>query len=111
VRECTRHTHLLLTPPYDRFCNVDHQKMASRKNVRMGSVRHKDECGLLKKWGGIAKGSVTAVDCQEVCERMCLGLCLCMYALFHTHTTTHTHLHVHTHTHTHTPACSRLHAT
>ena len=76
--------------------------MASSKNVRMGSVRHKDVCGLLKKWCGVAKGSVTAEGCQEVCERMCLGLCLCMYALFHTYNHTHTRSHVHIHTLTHT---------
>ena len=62
-------THLLLTPPYGRFCNTEHQKMASskKKNARLGSVRHKDVCGLLKTWCGVAKGSVTAADCQQVC--------------------------------------------
>jgi hypothetical protein len=46
--------------------------------VRMGSVRHKDVCGLLKKWCGVAKGSVTAEECQEVCGCVSLGLCLCL---------------------------------
>jgi hypothetical protein len=74
--------------------------MALRKKVRMSNVRHKDVCGLLKKWRGVAKGSVTSEDCQEVCECMCLGLCLCMYAFFHTYN----------HTHTLTCARTRIHA-
>ena len=93
--------HLLLTPPCGRFCNVEHQKMASSKNARMGSVRHRKIYGLLKKWCGVAKGSVSAVDCQEVCECMCLGLCLCMYALFHTYNHTHTLTCAHSHVHSH----------
>ena len=74
-------THLLLTPPYDRFCNTEHQKMASKKNARLGSVRHKDVCGLLKTWCGVARGSVTAENCQEVCGSVCICVCVDMHAL------------------------------
>jgi hypothetical protein len=90
---------------------VELQKMASSKKVRlmmMGSVRHKDVFGLLKKWCGVAQGSVTAEDCPEVSGCMCLGLCLCMYALFHTHNHTRTLTCAHTHTYTHTRTLTPL---
>jgi hypothetical protein len=59
-----------LTYVFDRFCNVSHQKMATRKGYRIGSVKHKDVCGLLKMWRDVAMGILTTEDCQEV---------VCMY--------------------------------
>ena len=91
-------------PPPSRFCSVEHQKMASSRNVRMGSVRHKDVCGLLKMKSGVAKGSVTAEDCQEVC--VCACVCVCIHSL--TYTLTHTHAHMHTHTHMHKSTRNQL---
>ena len=35
------------------------------KNSVLGSVRHKDTCGVLKMWCGVAKGSVTSVTAEE----------------------------------------------
>ena len=51
---------------FDRFCNTMHQKTSAKKNVRMGSVKHKDVCGLLKIWRGVEKGIVEFEDCREV---------------------------------------------
>jgi hypothetical protein len=67
--------------------------------VSMGTVRHKHVCGLLKTWCGVAKGSVTAEDCQEVCVSVCVWVCACVSF---TDTTTHTHAHMCTLTFTHT---------
>jgi hypothetical protein len=72
--------------------------MASKKNQRMGSVRHKDVCGLLKTWCGVAKGDVTAEDCQQVCE--CMRLCLCRHlnalSLADAGTGSNVYTHIHT---------------
>ena len=46
-----------------RFCSADHQKMASKSVASGGSFihgRHKDICGLLGKWRGVGKDSVSA---------------------------------------------------
>ena len=45
-----------------RFCNEDHQKMASKSVAAGGSLwtaRHKDICGLLGKWRGVEKDGVS----------------------------------------------------
>ena len=45
-----------------RFCNKDHQKMASKSVAEGGNVwigRHKDICGLLRKWRGVKKDGVS----------------------------------------------------
>ena len=106
----TIRTHLLLTSPHGRFCNTKHQKMASKKNQRMGSVRHKDVCGLLKTWCGVAKGAVTAEDCQQVLG--CMYLCLFKYARSVSrrcrYRLTCVHTHTHAHTFSHAAAHSRL---
>ena len=47
-----------------RFCSVDHQKMANRnKAVVWNRERHKDICGLLKKWKQVEKGRMAADSC------------------------------------------------
>ena len=47
-----------------RFCSVDHQKMANRnKDMIVWEERHKDICGLLKKWKQVKKGCVAADSC------------------------------------------------
>ena len=51
-----------------RFCNVDHQKLASRPNNKGGvpwNERHKDICGLLKKWKQVHKGRMSADECTS----------------------------------------------
>ena len=43
-----------------RFCNADHQRMASRRAACGGSVwkaRHKDICGILRTWREVVKGA------------------------------------------------------
>ena len=45
-----------------RFCNEDHQRMASKKGGRK-PVRHKDVCSLLRKWRQVVKGKATAESC------------------------------------------------
>jgi len=45
-----------------RFCNEDHQRMASKKGGRK-PVRHKDMCLLLRKWRQVVKGKATAESC------------------------------------------------
>jgi len=43
-----------------RFCNADHQRMASRRAACGGSVwkaRHKDICGILRTWREVFKGA------------------------------------------------------
>ena len=45
-----------------RFCNEDHQRMASEEGGRE-PVRHKDICSLLKKWRQVVKGKATAESC------------------------------------------------
>jgi len=46
-----------------RFCNEDHQRMASKKGGRK-PVRHKDVCSLLRKWRQVVKGKATAESCS-----------------------------------------------
>ena len=46
-----------------RFCSVDHQKMANRNTKVLWEERHKDICGLLKKWKQVEKGHVAADLC------------------------------------------------
>jgi len=44
-----------------RFCNADHQKMASKKATsggRFDTERHKDICGVLRKWREVLKNGV-----------------------------------------------------
>jgi hypothetical protein len=47
-----------------RFCSVECQKMASHigteGEIELGSARHKDMCGLLKKWRQFQKGREAA---------------------------------------------------
>jgi hypothetical protein len=45
-----------------RFCSVECQKMASHR-AEVGSTRHKDICGLLKKWRQVEKGREAAESC------------------------------------------------
>ena len=49
-----------------KFCSVECQKMASHigtEGVGLGSARHKDICGLLKKWRQVEKGREVADSC------------------------------------------------
>jgi tetratricopeptide (TPR) repeat protein len=101
VSVCAR-AQMLLTPPCDRFCNTEHQKMASKKSVRMGTVRHKNVCGLLKTW------TVTAGDCQQVWE--CMYLCLCRCARSVSRRCRHRLKYMHTQTHTHTFSHAAAHS-
>ena len=51
-----------------KFCSVECQKMASHigtEGVALGSARHKDICGLLKKWRQVEKGREAADSCTE----------------------------------------------
>ena len=45
-----------------RFCSADHQKMASKKTALGRSLttgRHKDICGVLRKWRDVVKDGVS----------------------------------------------------
>ena len=49
-----------------RFCSADHQKMASKKAASGGSLmtgRHKDICGVLRKWRDVVKDGVSPDSC------------------------------------------------
>ena len=49
-----------------RFCSADHQKMASKKAALGGSLtmgRHKDICGVLRKWREVVKDGVSSDLC------------------------------------------------
>jgi tetratricopeptide (TPR) repeat protein len=49
-----------------RFCNTDHQKMASKKAALGGNLRtgrHKDICGVLSKWREVVKDGVAPESC------------------------------------------------
>ena len=49
-----------------RFCSADHQKMASKKATLGGSLttgRHKDICGVLRKWRNVVKDGVAPDSC------------------------------------------------
>ena len=49
-----------------RFCNADHQKMASKKAALGGNLktgRHKDICGVLSKWREVIKDGVAPDSC------------------------------------------------
>ena len=48
-----------------RFCSVDHQKMANRNKAVVWEERHKDICGLLKKWKQVEKSRMTADSCTQ----------------------------------------------
>ena len=48
-----------------RFCNEDHQRMASKKGQPLHPVRHKDMCSLLRKWRQVVKGKTTAESCTQ----------------------------------------------
>ena len=51
-----------------RFCDADHQKMASKNIMAGGNLwqgRHKDICGLLGKWRGVVKNGVSRESLQE----------------------------------------------
>ena len=60
-----------------KLCNVECQKMASNHLVQIGSLggkeRHKDICGLLKKWRQVAKGfeAVDAFTVPRRCSHSC----------------------------------------
>ena len=46
-----------------KFCSVECQNMASHigsQCIALASERHKDICGLLKKWGQVEKGRADA---------------------------------------------------
>jgi len=50
-----------------RFCSADHQKMASKKAALGGSLktgRHKDICGVLRKWREAVKDGVAPDSCN-----------------------------------------------
>ena len=67
---------ILLTLLRCRFCDIEHQKMASNNISKLGHVRHKDICELMKRWREVVtlRASQTAEDCKEV------------LSLSHTHT-------------------------
>ena len=49
-----------------RFCSADHQKMASKKAALGGNLwpgRHKDICGVLRKWREAVKDGVAPDSC------------------------------------------------
>jgi tetratricopeptide (TPR) repeat protein len=49
-----------------RFCSADHQKMASKKAAlggRLWTGRHKDICGVLRKWREAVKDGVAPDSC------------------------------------------------
>ena len=49
-----------------RFCSADHQKLASRRAALGGNMllgRHKDICGVLKKWREVVKDGVAPDSC------------------------------------------------
>ena len=49
-----------------RFCSADHQKMASKKAALGGNMligRHKDICGVLRKWREVVKDGVAPDSC------------------------------------------------
>jgi len=49
-----------------RFCSENHQKMASKKAALGGSLltgRHKDICGVLRKWREAVKDGVAPDSC------------------------------------------------
>ena len=49
-----------------RFCCADHQRMASKKPALGGSLttgRHKDICGVLRKWREAVKDAVAPDSC------------------------------------------------
>jgi hypothetical protein len=49
-----------------KFCSVECQKMASHigtEGVALGSERHKDICGLFKKWRQVETGREAADSC------------------------------------------------
>jgi tetratricopeptide (TPR) repeat protein len=51
-----------------RFCSADHQKMASKKAALGGSLtygRHKDICGVLRKWREVVKDGVAPDSCTS----------------------------------------------
>ena len=51
-----------------RFCRADHQKMVSKKAALGGSLitgRHKDICGVLKKWHKVVKDGVAPDSCTS----------------------------------------------
>ena len=55
-----------------RFCSADHQKMASKKAASCGSLttgRHKDICGVLRKWRDVVQDDVSRDSCTA--ERFC----------------------------------------
>ena len=49
-----------------KFCGAEHQKMASKKAALGGSLttgRHKDICGVLRKWRDVVKDGVAPDSC------------------------------------------------
>jgi hypothetical protein len=49
-----------------RFCSAGHQKMASKKAALGGSLwteRHRDICGVLRKWREVIKDGVSPDSC------------------------------------------------
>jgi len=49
-----------------RFCSANHQKMASKKAALGGNLRterHKDICGVLRKWRDVVKDGVSPDSC------------------------------------------------
>jgi len=51
-----------------RFCSADHQRMASKKAALGGSLttgRHKDICGVLRKWRDVVKDGVSPDSCTS----------------------------------------------
>ena len=49
-----------------RFCNADHQKMASKSIASGGNIfmgRHKDLCGVVGKWRRVVKDGESADSC------------------------------------------------
>jgi len=47
-----------------RFCSADHQKTASKKaGLSLWTGRHKDICGVLRKWREAVKDGVVPDSC------------------------------------------------
>jgi hypothetical protein len=49
-----------------RFCGADHQKMSSKKAALGGNLwtgRHKDICGVLRKWRDVVRDAVSPDLC------------------------------------------------
>ena len=70
-----------------RFCNSDHQRMASSRTVRGGSVwegRHKDICGVLRTWRQVVKGVDSSILQSFAAEMPNRRAAKSVYAVYNT---------------------------